>query len=65
MVLKVALRSSGNKLTPYVQDFKTDGKRQREFAEKYGNPNGQCVAKKVSEGMTQEEIHEAVTQCAK
>lgn len=64
-VTKIALRQNGAELTPYVSTFSQDGQAQRDFAENYGKPQGRCVSKNVSEGMSQGEIQEAVKNCAK
>lgn len=61
----MALRKNGKELTPYITTAQTDGESQQRFAEDYGRPNGQCVAKNVSEGMSQTEIKDAVRDCAR
>lgn len=65
MVLKVKLRSSGRKLTPYVSQVVTDGAQQRKFAATYGARVGGCVKSSVRKGMSIGAIHEAVRRCAK
>jgi len=65
MALKVKLRASGKKLTPYVSEVKTSGRVQKAFAEKIGHPVGSCVASKVKKGMKVTEIRDIVRKCAK
>lgn len=65
MVLKVKLRSSGKKLTPYISAVATDGDIQKRFAIGIGNPVGSCVKGAVHKGMTASEIRKAVSTCAK
>ena len=65
MVMKIKLRSSGKKLTPYISSVQTSGRVQKAFAEKIGKPVGACVAGKVSKGMGIGDIHQAVRDCAK
>lgn len=64
-MLKVALRASGKRLTPYVSFFHTDGQSQKNFTERFGHSNGACVARSVRKGMTIGQIHQAVKDCAK
>lgn len=65
MALKVKLRASGKRLTPYVGGVVTDGRVQKAFAEKIGRPVGACVAGKVRKGMKSSDIKQAVRDCAK
>lgn len=65
MALKVKLRASGKRLTPYVGGVVTDGRIQKAFAEKIGRPVGACVAGKVHKGMKSSDIKQAVRDCAK
>lgn len=65
MTLKVKLRASGKKLTPYVGGVVTDGKIQKAFAAQIGNPVGACVRGAVHKGMTAGAIKKAVRDCAK
>lgn len=65
MPLKVKLRSSGKKLTPYVSEVKTSGRVQKAFAEQIGHKVGACVASKVTKGMKISDIKNAVRECAK
>jgi len=65
MVLKVKLRASGKKLTPYVSSVVTDGKAQRRFAATWGARVGGCVRANVKKGMTAGAIKDAVRRCAK
>ena len=65
MVLKVKLRASGKRLTPYIGSVVTGGRVQKAFAEKIGRPVGACVAGKVKKGMKSSEIKQAVRDCAK
>jgi len=63
-MLKVKLLARGKALTPYVSAVQTNGKRQKEFAERFGHPVGQCVKGAVHKGMPQAEIRAAVRRCA-
>lgn len=65
MVLKVKLRASGKRLTPYVGGVVTDGKVQRAFRTQIGQPVGACVRGAVHTGMTSGAIKKAVRDCAK
>lgn len=64
-MLKVKLLARGKSLTPYVSSVQTNGKRQKDFAERYGKPIGACVKGAVHKGMAQKEIRNAVRDCAK
>ena len=65
MPLKIKLRASGRKLTPYIGAVATSGRVQKAFAEKIGRPVGSCVAGKVKKGMSAGAIKQAVRDCAK
>lgn len=65
MVLKIKLRASGKKLTPYIGGVVTSGKVQKAFAKQIGEPVGACVAASVKKGMGAGEIKKAVAKCAK
>ncbi len=65
MVLKVKLRASGKRLTPYISSVVTSGKVQKAFTEKIGHKVGACVKAGVSKGMKVSEIREVVRRCAK
>ena len=65
MVLKIKLRSSGKKLTPYVGGVVTNGRVQKAFATQIGGPVGACVKAHVRKGMPAGAIKKAVRDCAK
>ena len=65
MPLKVKLRASGKKLTPYVGGVTTNGRVQKAFREQIGKPVGACVKGAVHKGMKSTEIKKAVSDCAK
>ena len=65
ILLKIKLRSSGKKLTPFVSGVVTDGKVQKAFAEKIGHPVGACVKAGVKKGMRASDIRATVARCAK
>lgn len=63
-MLKVKLLARGKTLTPYVARVVTGGRVQKAFATQIGEPAGKCVKGKVSKGMTQTAIRQAVKDCA-
>jgi hypothetical protein len=65
MVLRVKLRSSGRRLTPYVSTVVTSGRVQKAFASQIGRPVGACVKSRVRKGMGAGAIKNAVRSCAK
>lgn len=52
-------------MKPFVSRVVRDGKVQKAFAAKIGEPVGKCVAGKVSKGMSGAEIHKIAKDCAK
>lgn len=65
MPLRVKLRSSGRRLTPYVSQVQTSGRVQKAFKAQIGEPVGACVRASVKKGMSVTAIKKAVRDCAK
>lgn len=52
-------------MRPFIGRVVTAGKVQKAFGEQIGKPVGQCVASRVTKGMSGAEIHKIAANCAK